>query len=105
MKLHDFGWWYRKDIYTELVGVVRYEYSKIYSPGFDTLLFDGIRVANNSTRLNVRWVCQRYDLLEEVFGLRLRDHVNVSPSGFSNYAFYYGYIPKPEDFEVISEAT
>ncbi len=103
MKLHDFGWWYRKDIYTGIAGVFRYKYSKIHSIGFDTLLFDGIRVANNSRRLDIRWVCRRYDLVKESLGLRLRDHVDVSFFGFCNYAFKDGCVPKPEDFEVIGE--
>lgn len=94
MKLHDFGFWYQKHTWSED------KYSKVYSPGFNSLLFDGKCIAIKY-RDDGPWMYYFYELEELV---KLFNKGLLEPIGYGNYAFKDGYIPKPEDFEVIGEA-
>ncbi len=93
MKLHDFGFWYRKHTWSEE------KYSKVYSPGFNSLLFDGRSIAEKY-RDDGPWMYYFYELEELV---KLFNKGLLEPIGYGNYAFKDDYVPKPEDFEVIGE--
>ncbi len=95
MKLHDFGFWYQKRTRRGE------EYCKVYSPGFDVLLFDGNCIAIKDPD-DGPWAYEFYDLDRLV---KLFDSSFLVHRGHGSYAFRKGYIPKPEDFEVIREAS
>ncbi len=101
MKLYNFGWWYRKRHYNSEYNELRDEYSNVYSPGFSSLLFDGHSIALKYPFLGP-WVCESCALnkLVKLFDNRLLVYLE-----HGSYAFKEGYVPKPEDFEVIREAS
>jgi len=99
MKLHDYGWWYRSEKAPFSVLPPNYEYSK--EPSFNSLdlLFDGDVIARKG-----------WDGCWKVTWNPIRVRIGALTGGGSVYvglgnSFPMEYIPKPEDFEVIREAS
>jgi len=97
VKLYDCGWWYTtiSPHYLYRYNDRKFEYSKTHSPGFDFLLFNGNVVARCFAG-GERWYCPHG--YEEFVALR---HDDLESWDMNGYVFKSGFVPKPEDFEVV----